>query len=253
MSEQFGEQTQSKAAFVADVVNRTLHDLVIRSTRTEEVRNYYYVSVIGYGRSVGPALAGSLVAKIHVPISEVAENPARIETRTKKTPTREGSLVEQQVRFPVWVDPVFGGWTHMCAGLGCVRDILDEWISERREGFPPTVLHLTDGASTDGDPTSIATEILSRSTTDGNVLLFNCHVSARNSIKIEYPDNAAGLPERHARTLFNISSVLPETFVRAAGQVGLTILPGARGFVFNGDPVSVAQFFEIGMRPANLR
>lgn len=253
MSEPFAEHNQSKAQFVADVVNRTLHDLVIRSTRTEEVRNYYYVSVIGYGRSVATALSGALAGKTHVPISEVAEKPARIETRMKKTSHGEGGLVETQVRFPVWVDPVFGGWTHMCAGLTLVRDILDEWLSERREGFPPTVLHLTDGASTDGDPTSVGSEILSRSTSDGHVLLFNCHVSARHSMKIEYPDNEAQLPESRARTLFNISSVLPETFTRAAAQIGLGITTGARGFVFNGDPVSVAQFFEIGTRPANLR
>jgi len=35
--------------------------------------------------------------------------------------------------------------------------------------------------------------------------------------------------------------------------MGLSTTEGARGFVFNGDPVSVAQFFEIGTRPANLR
>jgi hypothetical protein len=47
-----GELAQRKADFVADVVNRTLHDLVIRCTRTEEIRNYYNISIIGYGSSV---------------------------------------------------------------------------------------------------------------------------------------------------------------------------------------------------------
>ena len=253
MSERFGEQVQSKAEFVADVVNRTLHDLVIRSTRTEEIRNYYYVSVIGYGRKVAPALGGALAGKARVPISELAENPMRLENRTKKVPSENGRLVEQQVRFPVWVDPVFAGWTQMCAGLTLVRNLVDEWLSNRPNGFPPVVLHLTDGASTDGDPTAVATDILSRSTSDGHVLLFNCHVSTRHSVKIEYPDNEALLPDGRARTLFNISSLLPEVFIRAATQIGLEIPSGARGFVFNGDPVSVAQFFEIGTRPAQLR
>jgi hypothetical protein len=253
MSERFGEHLQSKAEFVADVVNRTLHDLVIRSTRTEEVRDYYYVSVVGYGRSVTPALCGSLAGKALVPISAVAEKPARLENRTKKVPTGDGGFVEQQVRFPIWVDPVFGGWTQMCAGLKLVRNLIDEWLNERREGFPPVVLHLTDGASTDGDPTSVATDIVSRSTSDGHVLLFNCHVSARHSVKIEYPENETLLPDGRARTLFKISSLLPDVFIRAGAQIGLQISSGARGFVFNGDPVSVAQFFEIGTRPANLR
>jgi hypothetical protein len=253
MSERFGEHVQSKAEFVADVVNRTLHDLVIRSTRSEEIRNYYYVSVIGYGRNVAPALCGALAGKAQIPVSELAERPTRLENRTKKVPTGDGGYVELQVRFPIWVDPVFGGWTQMCAGLKLVRNIVDEWLHERREGFPPTVLHLTDGASTDGDPTSVATEILSRSTSDGHVLLFNCHVSARHSVKIEYPENEELLPDSRARTLFRISSLLPNVFIGAAAQIGLTVHHGARGFVFNGDPVSVAQFFELGTRPANLR
>ena len=67
------------------------------------------------------------------------------------------------------------------------------------------------------------------------------------------PENEALLPDSRARTLFNISSLLPDVFIRAAAQTGLKINPGARGFVFNGDPVSVAQFFEMGTRPANLR
>ena len=253
MSERFGGDSHTKAEFVADVVNRTLHDLVIRSTRTEEVRDYYYVSVIGYGRSVAPVFTGVLAGKTHVPISQIAENPSRIEVRAKRVSDGDGRLVEQQVRFPVWIDAVFGGWTHMCAGFRLVRALIDEWLSERGDGFPPTILHLTDGGSTDGDPTSVASDILSLSTSDGRVLLFNCHVSARHAIKIEYPSSEAAVPDSRARTLFNISSPLPDVFLRAATQVGLAVHPGSRGFVFNGDPVAVAQFFEIGTRPANPR
>ncbi len=85
MADQFGsEHSQRKADFVADVVNRTLHDLVIRCTKTEEVRNYYYISIIGYGSSVGPAFSGNLAGKALVPVSEVAELPARIENRNEK-------------------------------------------------------------------------------------------------------------------------------------------------------------------------
>jgi hypothetical protein len=105
MSEGFGEGGIRKADFVADVVNRTLHDLVIRCTRMEEIRSYYHISIIGYGASVGPAFSGSLSGRTHVPVGEVADLPARLENRTKKVPDGAGGLVEQQVRFPVWMDP----------------------------------------------------------------------------------------------------------------------------------------------------
>lgn len=126
-------------------------------------------------------------------------------------------------------------------------------VSEHRNGFPPTVLHLTDGESTDGDPTPIGKEILSLSTSDGVVLMLNCHVSSHASSKLEYPSDGASLPDDFAKTLFNISSPLPESFRKAAQQIGVKVSEGSRGFVFNGDPTSVVQFFEIGTRPANLR
>lgn len=254
MSDPFGsEQMLRKADFVADVVNRTLHDLVIRCTRTEEIRNYYNVSVIGYGANVGPAFSGTLSGKTHVPIADVAECPARVDDRTKKVPDGAGGLAEQRVRFPIWIDPIANGGTPMCQAFGLVSQLLDRWLSEHLDGFPPTILHLTDGESTDGDPTSVGQEILNRATLDGSVLLFNCHVSSRHASKIEYPAADSQLPDDFARSLFKISSPLPEPFRRAGHELGLNTADGSRGFVFNGDPVSVAQFFDIGTRPANLR
>jgi len=253
MSERFGEHVQTKANFVADVVNRTLHDLVIRCTRTEAVRDYYYISVVGYGRVVAPILGGALAGKVHIPISHLADNPVRVESRIKKMPNNEGGIAEQRVRFPVWIDPVSQGWTHMCAGFNVVRELLDDWLLEHSEGFPPTILHLTDGASTDGDPTSIGTDVLSRSTSDGGVLLFNCHISAKHLIRIEYPQNDLRLSDNRARILFNISSQLPDAFRKMAAHFGLMLPAGARAFVYNADPTSVVQFFELGTRPVNLR
>jgi hypothetical protein len=254
MGEAFGNESGlRKADFVADVVNRTLHDIVIRCTRTEEIRNYYHISVIGYGASVGPVFAGPLAGRTHVPVAEVAETPARLDNRVKKVPDGAGGLVEQQVRFPVWMDPTANGGTPMCQAFELVGGLLDQWTAEHKHSFPPTVLHLTDGESTDGDPTEVAKRVLGTATGDGSTLLFNCHVSARHSMKIEYPGNDSKLPDDFARKLFRISSPLPEPFRQAASSMGLSTEEGARGFVFNGDPVSVAQFFEIGTRPANLR
>ena len=187
MSEGFGEAATRKADFVADVVDRNLHDLVIRCTRMEEIRNYYNISIIGYGASVGPAFSGSLAGRTHVPVGEVAGLPARLENRTKKVPDGAGGIVEQQVTFPGWMDAMSNGGTPMCDAFAQVRSLLEQWLPEHRNSFPPTILHLTDGESTDGDPTGLAQQIMSLSTSDGPVLLFNCHVSSRHTVKIEYP------------------------------------------------------------------
>jgi len=248
-----GEVHQSKAVFLADVTNRTLHDLVLRCAATEEIRNYYHVAVIGYGASVGSAITGPLTGKDLLPISEVANNPARIEQRTRNVPDGAGGLIEQNVKFPVWIEPKSSGGTPMCAALQLVHSLLDKWVSEHRTSFPPTVLHITDGESTDGDPTEIGKAIRSLSTTDGEVLMFNCHVSSQRAASILYPSSADSLPNDYAKTLFNLSSVIPNSFRKTASEIGVNLQEGARAFVFNSDPTSLIQFFQIGTRPANLR
>jgi hypothetical protein len=241
-----GDKETRKADYVADVVNHTLHDLVIRCTKTEEVRNYYYVSVIGYGRKVTPAFGGPLLNRRLTPISEAAEYPLRIETRYKRVSDGMGGSLEMPVRFPLWILPQADGGTPMCQAFEQVREILEQWLAEHPGGFPPTVLHLTDGESSDGDPEEIGREIMSLQTEDGPVLLFNCHISSQRSSKIEYPISGKSLPDGFARTLFQISSPLPENFLAAAAQLGVRAEPGSRGFVFNADPSSVVQFYEIG-------
>jgi hypothetical protein len=248
-----GEGMGSKGEFVADVVNRTLHDLVIRCTKTEEIRNYYHVAVIGYGGEVHSAFLGDLAGRELVPIGELADKPARIETRNKKVPDGAGGLVEQQVRFPVWIESVTSGGTMMCEALGLALRLVQQWVGEHGNGFPPTILHLTDGQSSDGDPSPVAQQITALKTGDGNALLYTCHVSSTRGGKVEYPAGETTLADDFAKALYRMSSALPESFVRAAAQMGISAGEGSRGFVFNGDAASVVQFFDIGTRPANLR
>ncbi len=247
MSDPFsGDSMTKKADFVAEVVNHTLHDLVIRCTKTEEVRNYYYISVIGYGRGVGTAFNGALAQRQLVPIAHVADYPLQVKSSYKRVSDGAGGWVEVPVRFPVWIHAAAEGKTPMCEALSQVKTILASWLTEHPRGFPPTVLHLTDGESSDGHPGEIGREIMSLATDDGSVLIFNCHISSRRGAKIEYPTEQASLPDGFARALFDISSQLPESFLAAAAQLGVSAVSGSRGFVFNGDPSSIVQFYEIG-------
>ena len=247
MSDPFsGDSVRKKSDFVAEAVNHTLHDLVIRCTKTEEVRNYYHVSVIGYGRHVGTCFSGPLGARNLVPISEVADYPLQVKSSYKRVSDGAGGWVEIPVRYPVWIHPTSDGKTPMCEALAKVKEILERWLLEHPRGFPPTVLHLTDGESSDGDPEETGRQIMSLGTDDGAVLLFNCHISSRRSSKIEYPGDERSLPDGFARSLFQISSRLPANFLSAAAQLGVHAVEGSRGFVFNGDPSSIVQFYEIG-------
>jgi hypothetical protein len=241
-----GESGVRKADYVANVVNHTLHDIVIRCTKTEEVRNYYHIGLVGYGRHVGSAFVGALANYQLAPIAEVANYPLSVESRYRRVPDGDGGWLEMPVRFPVWMKPSADGATPMCEALGSLKSMLQTWIEDHPGSFPPTILHLTDGESSDGDPLNAGKELLGLRTDDGPVLLFNCHISSNSRTRVEYPSSISQLPDSLSRTLFQISSELPAGFLAAAEQLGVKTEPGSRGFVFNADPSSVVQFYEIG-------
>jgi hypothetical protein len=247
------DSAQSKEDVVADAINRLLQELAIKCAKEEGVRDYFYISVIGYGKSVGPALAGALAGRDIVPLSEVAETPARLEDRIKKISDGAGGLVDQQVKFPIWVDPVALGGTPMSQAFALAQSVVSEWLKEHPDCFPPVVLNLTDGESTDGDPSGPARALSDLASTDGNVLLFNLHVSSDASPAISFPDSEAALPNKYAKALFNMSSVLPNHMRTYALQQGYPVSGDTRGFVFNADVTSVVQFLDIGTRASDLR
>ncbi|MHC1743965.1 MAG: VWA domain-containing protein [Syntrophobacteraceae bacterium] len=248
-----GESTKKKADGVADAVNKLLQNLSIKCAKTEGVRDYYHVSVLGYGNRIGPAFGGSLSGKEMVPISEVAQAPARIEERTKKMDDGAGGLVDQTVKFPVWFDPIANGGTPMCQALTRAQSLLQQWLTDHPECFPPIVINITDGEATDGDPSIPAQALKQLSSNDGDVLLFNLHVSSQRATPIEFPDSETGLVDDFARLLFRMSSHLPDYMRSIAQQEGFTVSDGTRGFAFNADIVSVIRFLDIGTRPSNLR
>jgi hypothetical protein len=248
-----GESKRKKADGVADAINRLLQNLVIKCAKSEGVRDYYYVGVLGYGAQVGPAFSGALAGQELVPISRIADQPARIEERTKKVDDGAGGLVDQTVKFPIWFDAVAKGGTPMCQALNAARTILQGWLADHPSCFPPILINITDGESTDGDPTAAAEAIRALASDDGGALLFNVHLSSERATPIEFPDNDSALPDRYARLLFALSSLLPSYMRTIAQQEGFSVSDGTRGFVFNGDMVSVIRFLDIGTRPSNLR
>ncbi len=248
-----GAAGTKKADKLADIINRLLQNLVLRCAKQEGVRDYYSVGVLGYGQTLKPAFGGPLAGRELIPISEVADNPAHIEQRVKKVDDGAGGLIEQTVRFPIWFDPVANQGTPMCAALTKARELLEPWVAQHPMSFPPVVITITDGESTDGDPTNAAMALRALATRDGNVLLFNVHLSSLATPAVVFPDTLPAVQDKYAKTLFEMSSPLTEFMINVARQEGLEAAANAKGFVFNGDPVTVIQFLDIGTRPSNLR
>lgn len=249
-----GEAGKRKADKVADVINKFLQNLVIKCGKNEGVRNWFHVGVLGYGANVGPAFAGTLAGRELVPISDIAECPARIEERGKKIDDGAGGLVETKIKFPIWFDAVSNGGTPMCQVFGMAHKIVSDWVAAHPTCFPPIVINITDGESTDGDPSSAADAIKAVATTDGGVLLFNAHISSNpKGGAISFPDSEASLPDDFASLLFRMSSNLTDTMINGAKQEGMPVSAGSKGFVFNANLEALINFIDIGTRPGNLR
>ncbi|MEE8143742.1 MAG: vWA domain-containing protein [Planctomycetota bacterium] len=242
-----------KAEGVSDAINRLLQNLAIKCSKSDGIRDYYEVGVLSYGKRVEPGFGGTLEGRTLVPISEVANSPARIEERTKKMDDGAGGVIEEGIKFPVWFDPKAAGATPMCEALKVAFTTLESWVGEHKFSFPPMVINITDGESTDGDPFAEAEALRGLTTQDGNVLLFNCHVSGTPGDAVLFAEAEEECPDQFAKMLFNMSSVLPDPIREAAERESFDVTKNSRGFGFNADLVELIRFLDIGTRPANLR
>jgi hypothetical protein len=248
-----GQPGKKKSEGVADAINRLLQNLVLKCAKADGVRDYFHVGVIGYGEDVSPKLAITSAQQPLAPISEVANNPLRLEQRKRMVDDGAGGLVEQAFRFPVWFEPTADGKTPMNAAITLAREVLGDFIATYPDCFPPLVINLTDGKPTDANPLDASVALKAMKSTDGNVLMFNAHLSSSPAPPVCFPSDEATLVDKYAKLLFRMSSILPPKLMSAARDDGFPINGPARGFVFNADLVSVIRFLDIGTRVATPR
>ena len=233
---------------VATVLNNCINEMGRRCVKGAVVSPRVHVAVIGYGGDRAKSvLPGALAGKELVPINELMENPLRVENRIRKDMDDTGQLIEYTVDFPVWVEPVGDGATPMTDALELARRIAESWIPAHRDSFPPIVINITDGQATDGDPSEPAWRLRQLETDDGNVLLFNCHISETPENEVLYPAPGDPLPrDTFAQLLFDMSSELPDSMRLLAMEMGVKrdIKVGARGFVYNTDVSGVTKMIQ---------
>ncbi|MCL5989281.1 MAG: VWA domain-containing protein [Candidatus Thermoplasmatota archaeon] len=250
MSHKLSGTMRSKAQEAADAVNRQIYELIYRCTKTDGVRDYFHIGIVGYGAA--PDLADSLIAdETIVPISRLAQNPLRTERRKERAGGSQGVEEGDEFEFPIWFDPVARSNTPMVKALNLVKEWVDDWVAEHKDSYPPVVIHITDGSATDGDPVPVANSIMDISTSDGNVLMWNCHLSeSRGVTPLEFPSSEGVLPpqDKFAKELFTMSSTLPKSFVDVAAERSLNVTQNSRAYVFNAGLDELIELLDIGTR-----
>jgi hypothetical protein len=235
---------ESLAEFVAKTLNETLEEVIASYNKGNEVIwDYFQIGVITYR---GSKEAGDLKVENGFQWASATEymNPlSKIHGKKKMQRDKEG------IEYPVWFEPVASGGTPMCQGITTATEVLTLWCAAHKKNFPPTVIHITDGASTDGPPESLAEELKKVHTDDGPVLLFNLHVCAQQAAPIRYPSTDSDLPNDYSKLLFRMSSVFPNTFIKyALDQLSMSLDNDARGFVYNASAADIHNFFDVGTK-----
>lgn len=239
---------KKKSEMVATILNALLHEFVRVNTVGQIIKPRAEVAVLGYeGGRAHPLLGGDPDATAFVALPELMNSTLRLDTRMRREVDEDGQVVEIPVHFPIWVDPHVGTATPMCAALERARDLAERWAVAHPDSYPPVVINITDGASTDGDPTEVVRELQQVWTRDGYALLFNCHITHLPLPSAQFPDQMDQVPvdpEQLAPLLFALSSEIPESArFNLQEMIGRPFPRGARGFIFNGDAASVRLMF----------
>ena len=238
MSESFEDGTKAERATQA--VNSVIENIVLACRSGDTIRDRCHISVIGYGEHVNCFVDGM--------ISEVVSAIIDIKKVKKLIPDGAGGVIEIESEVPIWLEPKANSQTPMHKAFERAAEIIEDWIPDRPDAFPPIVINITDGAATRPDlAADAARKIMNSRTTDGASLVFNIHITNKGNIVKPLSHNTdqfSGQPL--AEYLFDISSALPPELFKAAEEAGFSPEPGARCFVYNADEVLMIQLLQFG-------
>lgn len=205
----------TKAMAVSEVINNLLGELVARTRSENAYRHYYDLMVIGYSGSEVRSLLASEESYFMSPAQLIGSvKETREIQRQRNLP--DGRIVMTKVKQKIWLNISAEGRTPMRAAFETVLTQLKKWCAKNSDSFPPIVINITDGEATDGSADQlrrVTESIKSLSTTDGNALIMNVHLSRTSDKSVIFPTAKSDLPpDRYAELLFDLSSLMPTPF-----------------------------------------
>ncbi len=203
-----------KIEVVTNALQKVATKMVYRSTKGSLVAPRYRVAMYAYSSQVIDLLGGIK------PIDEFAKQGVPRLTTLDTTDTA-GAFLEAE-------------------------RLLQAELPNLQDCPAPLVCHMTDGQYNGGDPLPVAQRIMDNCVPDGNVLVENIYVSAGGlaiSDIHSWPGVASEneLPDAYSRTLFRMSSPIPDSYRSVMTEFGYPQLhPGARMF-FPGDQPEIVE------------
>ena len=254
----YGEEMPMAEA-VARIVNHQLNELVLRCIKGSETRDYYDIAIIGYGEDAYSGWKGELEGRDFVKPSELKEHPYKKITTKKETRTRKGVKVVE-VEEVQWIEAeATKSWTRVHHAFEKAKGLLDEWMEKHHEKdcYPPTIINITDGEFNGATKEYVlqqANELKSMFTNDGNVILFNIHISANKAVCVTCPASKDEVSfSSLATTMYEMSSLLPMRYSDRIADLRGDGTPNNRytAMSINADMSTLIQLMDIGT-PTNI-
>ena len=245
---------------VSRIVNNQINELVLRCIKTNEVRHYYDIAVIGYGDDANYGWKGTLAGRDFVSPEELKNNPFKKITVKEEKRTRKGVEVKE-VEKVQWIEPVAAGkYTRGDKAFTMAKNLLDKWMKEHhdKDCYPPTIINITDGALNGiVNPrevnTQLANELKALFTNDGNVLLWNIHITPDSKEQLVFPISKTELNnDKYSEWMYDMSSLLPSRYNVPIGDLrGDAENTRHVAMATNTDMSTLIQLMDIGT-PTNI-
>ena len=252
-----GEQ-MSLAEAVARIVNNQINELVYRCIKTTEVRHYYDIAIIGYGHEVYSGWNGTLAGRDFVSPEELKNNPFKKIIVKEEKRTRKGTMVKEIEKVQWLSARCDGHWTHVHQAFDKAKALLDQWMQDHHEKdcYPPTIINITDGQFNHATREQIvqqANELKAMFTNDGNVLLWNIHITPNNLEQVMLPIGKEELKgDKYSELLYDMSSLLPTRYNQAISDIrGDAVDTRHVAMATNTDMSTLIQLMDIGT-PTNI-
>lgn len=223
---QYNGELLPKSTVVDNLINSFVDELLFRCRKGGDFMNYFNISVIGYNNGSAYSIFDNRLSNKYIfSVTDLINMNVEKISLSKQRIGADGRYYTHISQINRWVCSSPSGDTPTYLALSQVYNLVRDWI-EKNPNNPntPIVTHITDGDATDREPSDlidISKKIKSLSIGENNPLLMNINIASFESKSIIFPSSIDQIPKdnEYARTLYEMSSILPEEFHNAINSV----------------------------------
>ena len=236
--DQSGSMTQpyvnneSRSEFACKALNVLIDDIINRNSSGFKIKDRCHIAVIGYNQVASCLLSGYLSEIEKMDVSEYDDH------------------------VPMWIKPTYeDGITNMKAAFEMAYNIVKKWIDTCPDKPAPVIINISDGHpyydqldfnECMKQTEAVVEQIKILKMTDGKVSIFNIMIGNGCNV-IKFPLNDEACDNAESRFLFNISTIVPESYRKEAeSKYGVVCEQGAKGVIYQANDADLVSFIRFG-------